>query len=189
MVQHGGFKAAGMGSICFVIGLLSWAACAVAQSDLIDQNDTGQISEAIYVSSGAPMAVSGPLHLTVLVDQKYCATGGVQCTGTGHTAKAPGKTNHNPVRVMVQVLDVDKVPVTGLESSFFTISSPAVPAGGPSLARLECGQCFVGSENGVYTFFIHPALAGNWKAGSYCLQVHVTNGSLESHAIALITIP
>ena len=183
-----GFKRGMMGLA--LVAVILWAGTAFSQPGVVDDDETGQIKEALSIAS-VPLAISGPLELTMLIDQSYCKTGGVQCTGTGHKAQAALKTNHNPVRVMIQVLDEKRNPVTGLASAAFSIAVPYVPAGGPTLTRVACAECFQGSAgpDGVYAIFVHPAVTGNWKAGSYCLQVEVTAGTAGSNAVGLISIP
>ena len=182
-----GFKRGMMGLA--LVAVILWAATAFSQPGVIDDDEIGQIKGALSIAS-VPLAISGPLELTMLIDQSYCQTGGVQCTGTGHTARAALKINHNPVRVMIQVLDEKRNPVTGLASAAFSIAVPYVPAGGPGLARVDCADCFQNSgPDGVYAIFVHPAVTGNWKSGAYCLQVEVTAGTAGSNVIGLISIP
>jgi len=183
-----GFKRGMAGLV--LLAVILWAGTCFSQPGVVDDDETGQIKEALSIAS-VPLTISGPLELTMLIDQSYCKTGGTQCTGTGHTAQAALKTNHNPVRVMIQVLDEKRHPVTGLTSAAFSISTPYVPAGGPGLAEVVCSDCFQGtsSPDGVYAIFVHPAVTGNWKAGAYCLQVEVVVGTAVSNAVGLISIP
>jgi len=179
------------GSICLAsLVFLLWAGFAFAQSELIDFDEVGQITGAIS-TSGLPLVVSAPLQLKVLVDQTICGTGAVQCTGNDHSTKTAAKTNHNPVRVIVQALDDNKIPVTGLASASITVSTPFVPAGGPGLARLVCGpDCFQEASDGIYAIYVHPAATGvKWKPGSYCLEVTVTVGAISVSDVVLIAIP
>ena len=179
------------GSMCMVgLVFVLWAGFAFAQSEPIDFDEVGQITGAVSTSA-LPLVLSGPLELKVLVDQTICGTGAVQCTGSGHTTKTAAKTNHNPVRVMIQVLDENGIPVTGLTSASISVSTPFVPAGGPGLARLDCGpDCFQAPLDGIYGIFVHPAPAGvKWKSGSYCLEVTVVVGTISASDIVLISIP
>ncbi len=180
------------GSICLVgFVFILWAGFAFAQSEMIDFDEVGEITGAVS-TSGLPLAISGPLQLKVLVDQTICGTGAVQCTGSEHTTKTAAKTNHNPVRVIIQVLDENKQPVTGLTAASFSVSTPFVPAGGPGLTRLDCGPDCFGAPipDGVYAIFVHPAPAGvKWKSGSYCLEVTVVDGTISASDIVLISIP
>lgn len=48
-----------------------------------DENSIGIIE--MQKIEAASSVSSGPFELNVVVDQTYCATGGIQCTGTGHT--------------------------------------------------------------------------------------------------------
>ncbi len=179
------------GSVCLVgLFFVLWVGAAFAQSELIDFDEVGQITEAVSTSA-LPLVLSGPLELKVLVDQTVCGTGAVQCTSSGHTTKTAAKMNHNPVRVMIQVLDETRLPVTGLTSASISVSTPFVPAGGPGLARLDCGSdCFQASPDGVYAIYVHPAAAGvKWKPGSYCLEVTVMTGTVSASDIVLISIP
>ena len=177
-----------VGLIC--LGFIFWAGYAFAQSELIDLDEVGQITGAVSIS-GSPLVLSGPLELKVLVDQTICGTGAAQCSGSGHTTRTAAKNNHNPVRVMVQVLDENRVPVIGLTTDAFSVATPFVPAGGPGLTRWDCGpDCFQATTNGVYGIFVHPAPAStNWKPGSYCLEVHVVVGALSAFEIVSISIP
>lgn len=186
MEKSGVVNKGGIGLVC--LAFLLWAGYAFAQPDLADLDEVGQITEALSIS-GVPLTVSGPLQLTVLVDQGYCGTGGAQCMYTGHSKKAAAKINHNPVRIMLQVLDEMGKPIVGIASDSFTVLTPFVPSGGPGLTRLVCSDCFQESPEGVYAVFVHPSPAGNWKSGSYCFQVHVTVGSISGYAVALIAIP
>ena len=178
----------GMIGLALVV-VIFWAGTAFSQPGVVDDDETGQIKEVLSIAS-VPLTISGPLELTMLVDQSYCQTGGVQCTGTGHTARPALKTNHNPVRVMIQVLDEKRNPVTGLASDAFSIAVPFIPAGGPGLTRVVCATCFQDSgPDGVYAIFVHPSVSGNWKSGAYCLQVEVVVGTAVSNAVGLISIP
>jgi len=179
------------GRLCLAcLVFILWTGDAFAQSDLIDVDEVGQITEAIS-TSGQPLAISGPLQLKTLADPSICRTGAVQCSGSGHTTRAAAKNNHNPVRVMIQVLDETGKPISGLTSASFNVSTSFVPAGGPGLARLDCGpDCFQESPEGVYGIFVHPAASGvNWKSGSYCLQVRVSAEAISAFEIVLIPIP
>jgi hypothetical protein len=161
--------------IAMIGAVLAWSATAPAQGP------TGVIASTL-------------VHITVYVDTTYCATAGVQCTGTGHTASAAGQPNHNPVRVIIQVaVDMDGngvfTPLDGLTSSAFVIRNQFFPAGGPSLERLSCAECFQAAAGGTYSIFVHPT-SGNWDAGSYFLQIRFEAGDLVLFpVIARIDIP
>ena len=131
-------------------------------------------------------------------DQTYCATVGVQCSQVGDTFVEALPSNHNLVRLGIQVLRLRGKPVTGLSESAFVIISDFVPAGGSTVVKASCTDCFkeADSNKGAYTIFVNPS-SGNWESGSYFVQVQVTvptpNGT-RSHlalalALALIDIP
>ena len=133
-------------------------------------------------------ATFGNLGLTVVVDESYCASAGVQCSGGGHTAAPAGPTNHNPVRLGLQVLQ-GGAALNGLSSGRFTTANPFVPAGGPAVTRVVCANCFQAGANGLYAIFVHPAPAVNWKSGSYFVQIRVNLGATQLRALAEIEIP
>jgi hypothetical protein len=176
------------GALLAAVALLGGSALAGQTSS--DLSDTGQVGASAAARSSAALdaASFGNLGLTVLVDESYCATGGVQCSGSGHTGAAAGPTNHNPVRLGIQVLR-GGTPLNGLSSGRFTTSNTFVPAGGPSVARVVCASCFQAGANGVYTIFVHPAPAVNWKSGSYFVQVRVNLGTTQLRALVEIEIP
>ena len=91
-----------------------------------DRDSTGMLADpATTATSGS--AVSAYALLSVQVDDTYCATGGVQCTGTGHTAEAAGPGNHNPVRLVVQVAAPS--PIDALPAMYrnATLPTPCEP--------------------------------------------------------------
>jgi hypothetical protein len=154
----------------------------------------------VALSSGASaQALSGVVssdlaHVAVYVDITYCASGGVQCTSTGHTAAAAAAGNHNPVRVVVQVSANNGsnlfVPVNDLSSDLFGVSTQLVPAGGATVERLACATCFQAVAGGTYAIFVHPTGSNLWKSGSYFAQIGFTSGSTTFFpAIARIDIP
>jgi hypothetical protein len=139
--------------------LILWLGAAGAGADMLDTSGTGASMPA-PAAAGAPNAGGmpggmrpvlppAPFKLTVKVDQSYCATGGVQCTTTGHSAAAAGASNHNPVRFGIQILDADGHPVDGLASTALTVFNPFVPAGGPAVTRLDCSDCFQAAGQGL----------------------------------------
>ena len=103
-------------------------------------------------------------------------------------------SNHNLVRLGIQVLRLRGKPVAGLSESAFVIISDFVPAGGSTVVKASCTDCFkeAGSNKGAYTIFVNPS-SGNWKSGSYFVQVQVTvptpNGTRSHLALAQIDIP
>ena len=132
--------------------------------------------------------------VAVYVDTTYCATGGVQCTTTGHTAAPAASGNHNPVRIVVQV-SVNNgsgflVPVLGLGTSSFGVSTQFVPAGGANVEELVCASCFQEAGRGTYALFVHPIPGVTWKSGSYfVLIVFPIGGTTFFPTIARIDIP
>lgn len=168
-----------------------WGGSALAGQARVDSARTGLVGGSTGAASSQAVlggTTFGNLSLTVVVDESYCATGGVQCGGGGHTVAAAGPTNHNPVRLGIQVLR-GGTPVLGASSGRFTTANPFVPAGGPGVTRVVCGTCFQMGGNGLYTIFVHPAPAGNWKSGSYFVQVRVNLGATQLRALAEIEIP
>lgn len=136
------------------------------------------------------------IQVNVIVDETECATGAVQCTGTGHTAAAAGSANHNPVAVGIQVIDKHGNPIDGLGTTNFSANSQFIPAGGPGVSRLDCPQCFAAGSapSGLYLVWVHPSPSGvNWKSGTYYLEIMVAvstpAGILRQPALAKIEIP
>ena len=140
------------------------------------------------VAVNTSSATFGSLALSVQVDQTYCGSGGVQCTGPGLSTVIPAATNRNPVRFVLQVLN-GTTPVNGLTDADINIINPFVPAGGTSVTQLSCGTCFQPAGNGLYAIFINPAGVANWKSGSYHVQVQVKVGARTHRALAQIEIP
>lgn len=192
-----------------VAGPVISAAILIAGSALAGLTDTDYDKNGLVAESsgaGALFATStfasspssfGPVDLTVHVDETACATGAIQCAEGGHTFEAAGRTNHNPVRLGIQVL-AGRKPVNGLRSDAFSVFNRFVPAGGGGVDRDNCTQCFQSVENGLYALFVHPLPSvGNWVSGSYFVQVivkvPVTNGTTNStrteRALLEIEIP
>jgi hypothetical protein len=143
------------------------------------------------VASGEAGPSFGNLRLTVHVDETFCATGAIQCAAAqGYTHEAAAATNHNPVHLILQVMN-GNVPVNSLPSSAFSADDKIVPAGGGAVVRLfGCPSCFGFEGHGVYDFLVHRGPKGNWKAGSYFVQVKVepVSGTLL-RALVEIDIP
>ncbi len=154
-----------------------------------DSQNTGQAAtEATTQGANAESGTTfGNLTITANTDEKYCLSGGVQCTTTGHTAAAVANTNHNPARIVFQVLS-GTTPVTGLTSAAFTIFNPFVPAGGSSAVLLACASCFQSVGSGMYAIFVHPS-SSNWKSGTYHIQLRVQVGATGNKALARIDVP
>ena len=140
------------------------------------------------VAANAASATFGSLSLTVQIDNSYCATGGVQCTGPGLSTVAPAHTNRNPVRLGLQVLD-GGAPVTNLTDAEINVLNSFVPAGGTAINQLACPTCFQNAGNGMYAIFLHPVNNAFWKSGSYFVQVQVKVGTRTHRALAQIEIP
>lgn len=141
---------------------------------------------AILMSATGAFAIP---NVTVRVDHEYCATGGVQCSGTGLTpGVAVANTNRNPVRVAIQVMEAG-APVTTVTDPSITIVSPLFPAGGSAVMKYACTSCFLNVGNGIYTIFLNPIGTGNWKSGSYFVQVLVTTASGTARELIRIDIP
>jgi hypothetical protein len=141
-------------------------------------------------------AASSRLDVSAEIDEGYCATGGVQCGGNGHTFAAASSSNHNPVRIVLLVAS-NGAPVTGLPATSFDFSDGLVPAGGPEPVLCPgggsgCGPSSSPSDagNGMYVFFAHPGPAGNWKAGAYYARFTVTDSAGDKGSALLeINIP
>jgi hypothetical protein len=135
-----------------------------------------------------PFPAANQVKLSVKVDNTYCATFGVQCSGPGLSFAAAANNNRNPVRLGIQVLN-NGAPVTNLTDAEVNILNPFVPAGGTAITQLSCGSCFQNSGAGVYTIFVNPANSALWKSGSYFAQVQVKVGSEVQRALLEIEIP
>lgn len=127
------------------------------------------------------------LEVRAKVDREYCATGGVQCAGLTPGVPAQ-KTNRNPIRIGLEVLD-SGAPVTTVATADVTVNNPFVPAGGTAVNRFSCATCFQNGGNGLYTIFLNPFGAANWKAGTYFVQVVVTSGSSTARRLIQVDIP
>ena len=140
-------------------------------------------------------AASDRLDVTAEVDEGYCGTGGVQCSGSGHTFAPASSANHNPVRIVLLVA-LNGAPVTGLTATSFDFAANLVPAGGPGPVLCPggggCGPSSDPSDagNGMYVFFAHPGPAGNWKAGAYFARFTATDSAGHKGSVLVeINIP
>jgi hypothetical protein len=207
--------AVGLGRFCLLASLTVFGGfSALAQQPRADAGATGQAAQpaqneskisaqaeilktSIQPATSGPETILDPLFpfpsadqvkLSVRVDNTYCATFGVQCSGPGLSFAAAANTNRNPVRLGVQVLN-DGAPVTTLTDADINIINPFVPAGGTSVTQLSCATCFQNSGAGIYTIFVQPANSALWKSGSYFAQVQVKVGSDIHRALVQIEIP
>lgn len=139
------------------------------------------------------------LEVTAEVDEAACASVPVQCGDgtTGHSFAPASSSNHNPVSVTVLVT-LNGAPVSGLPVTAFDFSDGIVPAGGPGITPCPAGgsgcaspsNLFQDAGNGMYVLWVHPAPAGNWKAGSYYARITVTGtGGRRGTALVEITVP
>jgi hypothetical protein len=144
--------------------------------------------------AGAGAAAAAELTVQVAIDTEVCASVAVQCgvAGQGHTFVAAASTNHNPIRVFVQVSKAG-APVAGLTLASFNVSNSFVPAGGGSAGICSTTRCgasnFAGGGNGTYTFFLDRIAAGNWKKGAYGGGLKVTSGVDTGAALINFRIP
>jgi hypothetical protein len=207
--------AAGLGAFCLLASLMVFGGLAAfAQQPKADTSGAGQVPQAAQDDSKSsiktelpkvsmqaavtvpdaildpliPLLVLDPVRLSVKVDNTYCATFGVQCSGPGLSFAAAANNNRNPVRLGVQVLN-NGAAVTNLTDADINIINPFVPAGGTSVTQLSCPACFQNSGAGIYTIFVQPANSAFWKSGSYFAQVQVKIGSAIHRAMVEIEIP
>jgi hypothetical protein len=187
----------------FVIAVtIALTGAAFAQESKPDTTATGQVAQPSIkilavetdadvetsIATNAASATFGSLSLTVQVDQTYCATGGVQCTGPGLSTVAPADNNRNPVRLGLQVLR-GTTPVNTLTDADVTVVNSFVPAGGSAVGQLSCPTCFQNAGNGMYAIFVNPSVGFTWKPGSYFVQIQVRVGARTHRALAQIEIP
>ena len=140
-------------------------------------------------------ATSSRLDVSAEVDEGVCASGAVQCGGSGHTFAPASPTNHNPVRIVLLVSS-NGAPVAGLAPSSFDFADGLVPAGAFAPALCPGGGSGCGPEsspadagNGMYLFFAHP-VSGNWHAGAYYARFVVTDSAGRKGSVLLeINIP
>lgn len=136
---------------------------------------------------------AGPVSLSVGIDENACMTGLVQCQDFGFGS--PADDNQIPVAVTIQVQGRELgSPATGLASEAFSVDTAFVPAGGSSLKRIDCPDCFQEASNGVYRIFLKPIRDITWKSGSYFIQVQVSltdqfGVEQVGRALAQINIP
>jgi hypothetical protein len=166
------------------------------QSEAVDLELTGQVAypqeaRAAESESGplaAPRSSSatfGSLALTVNVDEDFCRSGAIQCPIPG---LAPAAGNRSPVSLVLQVLK-GVTPQSSLTSPQIEVITLFVPAGGGSLSRATCSNCFQNAGNGVYAIYLNPFGTSTWKSGAYHVQVKVKVGSTFQRALAKIEIP
>lgn len=116
------------------------------------------------------------LKIQTNIDTATCASAPVQCAN--HSYVAADSSNHNPIMMMVQVIDNTGSPVNGLSLSNFSFSNPFVPAGGGIAvfcSESDCGVFrFLSGSNGLYAIFLDRGPVGNWKAGTHTGTVVIT---------------
>jgi hypothetical protein len=140
-------------------------------------------------------AASGRLDVSSKVDERVCASGAVQCGGSGHTFAPASSTNHNPVRIVLLVSS-NGAPVAGLAPSSFDFTDGLVPAGAFAAVLCPgggsgCGPASAPSDagSGMYVFFAHP-VSGNWHAGAYYGRFVVTDSAGHKGSVLVeINIP
>jgi hypothetical protein len=140
-------------------------------------------------------AASGRLDVSAEVDEGVCASGAVQCGGSGHTFAPASPTNHNPVRIVLLVSS-NGAPVAGLTASSFDFADGLVPAGAFAAVLCPgggsgCGPASAPSDagSGMYVFFAHP-VSGNWHAGAYYGRFVVTDSAGHKGSVLVeINIP
>jgi hypothetical protein len=130
-----------------------------------------------------------PLRIEVRVDTKACASSLVQCSG--HPSSPANDQNDNPIRMFVQVSDIEN-PADGLSPENFELSSPFYPGGGRAFQFCEenCGdEWFQVGGNGLYSIFLEPlpqTPTRSWKAGTYAGTVKVRLPS-GTRGVALVS--
>ena len=149
-----------------------------------DEAGTGQVSTRVDAAPKIAATASGEGFsglVTVHVDQTYCGTGGVQCPAFA----VAGPTNRNPIRLGIQLAP----GISGVPTGSFAVVNPFVPAGGASVVRRTCADCFQDGGSGIYAIFVEPAGLGNWKSGAYFVQVQVTVGGAVLRPMVQLEIP
>jgi hypothetical protein len=138
-------------------------------------------------------AIATGVDLVAVVDTEACSSLAVQCGGAGHSYEAASDANHNPIRVFVQVVRRNGLPVTGLDITNFRFTNNLVPAGGGAAGICSEADCtanrFGGGINGLYQIFLNRVPAGNWKAGAYAGTVKVVTEDYNGASIVTFTIP
>jgi hypothetical protein len=151
------------------------------------------VMAVLMAAAWAPSADAAGLDVVAVIDTEVCASGAVQCGGAGHSAVAASNDNHNPLRMFVQVVRRNGLPVNGLSIGNFSFSNNLVPAGGGAAGICSEATCtvnrFGGGINGLYQIFLDRIPAGNWKAGAYAGTVRVTEGANRGAGIVTFTIP
>lgn len=147
---------------------------------------------ALVFCTGSVQAAE--LTLTAEVDTTYCASNGTQCSvaGSGHTAAAAGATNHNPVRLFVNVSRAGAA-VSGLTIAGFVFNNNLVPASASAATvctEAKCGTSrFQGGVGGTYSIFLDRGSAGNWRSGVYSGSIRVTSGADSGVTLVTFRIP
>jgi len=151
-----------------------------------------KIIGALVIAVGSfSAAVQGAgLNLSTAVDTEICASGAAQCGGNFNPAN---DSNHNPIRLFVQVTSLNGTPGTGLALGDFSFTNNLVPAGGGSTVICPAARCganrFGGGTNGLYSIFLDRSPAGNWKAGTYAgtIKVRKVVDDVTYNGTALVT--
>jgi hypothetical protein len=133
----------------------------------------------------APAATTADVAIAAtvaaIVEHSLCASGGPQCTGQA----AAANSNRNPVRIVIQLQADDGNPIIGLQTTAFTVNSVFGPTGGPRLARYTGPEEFQSTSTGVYAIYAQPG-SGNWKSGTYSVQVAILAPLLNPNGIRIL---
>jgi len=153
---------------------------------------TGVVVVIIFLAFALDAGATG-VDLVAVVDTEVCSSGAVQCGGVGHSFAAASDANHNPVRMFVQVVRRNGLPLNSLTLTNFRFSNNLVPAGGGAAGICSEADCtanrFGGGSNGLYQIFLNRVPVGNWKAGTYAGTVRIITEDYSGAGIVTFTIP
>jgi len=157
------------------------------QSDMSAlQGSVDGLNAAVNAINDQLASMQAGLTVQTSVDTAVCASVPVQCAN--HSYTPADSSNHNPLRLFVQVVDHAGMPVNGLTLANFAFTNNFVPAGGGQAVICSEASCgtdrFMAAPNGLYTVFLDRGPAGNWNAGAYAGTIVVTSGS--SHGASMV---
>jgi hypothetical protein len=164
----------------------------VLQSDVSAlQGSVDGLNAAVAAIGDQLAAMKNGLTVQTSVDTAVCASVPVQCAN--HSYTPADSSNHNPLRLFVQVVDHAGMPVNGLTLADFGFTNNFVPAGGGSAVICSEASCstdrFMAAPNGLYTLFLDRGPAGNWNAGAYAGTVVVSSGDDSGASMVNFSIP
>jgi len=156
----------GVAVILFLFGLLSWPLQVQA----------------------APKVVTGEI-INVIVDEDACLSGYSFCMELGTTNLEAQAGNDAAVLLVMQLIKPNGQPLTGLVFTDFFVDQEITPSGAGVILpdSIACPTCFFDHGDGVYRLVMQPQF-GNWRAGSYILQLRVVFVGATVHKLFSVDV-